>query len=208
MKKFYERYWRGSHYNELTNDLKNDFIYKWPILERLIPREPIRIVDFGCGNGMVLRNLRKLTPKSNFIGIDISAAAIKQAHQKNTDVKFFRVDDGDDIPLKSNSIDYILAGDVIEHVYDTESMFKEFYRILKKNGQILITTPYYGLIKNILIVLINFDLVFDPKGPHIRFFTKKSLTVSLMEVGFSIKKFGYFGRFFPISNAMYIMAQK
>ena len=194
MKNFYERYWQHFNNKRSKDSYQADFSYKWPAISKFIPNESQTILDFGCGNGTVLKNLRKISPDSDFIGVDISGEAITQARKKNPDVKFFRVDDGNKIPLKSKSVDFVFAGDVVEHVYDTETMFNEFYRILKNGGKILITTPYYGLIKTLIIVLVNFDLVFDPKGPHIRFFTKKSLLSALKIVGFKINKFGYFGR--------------
>jgi SAM-dependent methyltransferase len=45
------------------------------------------------------------------------------------------------IPVKNNSFDYILCTQVLEHLEYPELAFKEFYRILKKGGKIILTAP-------------------------------------------------------------------
>jgi 2-polyprenyl-6-hydroxyphenyl methylase/3-demethylubiquinone-9 3-methyltransferase len=87
-------------------------------------------------------------------------------------------------------------------------MFNEFSRILKKGGVILISTPYCGFFKNLAIAIINFELVYDPLGPHIRYYTRKSLENCLNLIGFRTLHFGVFGRFFPLSKGMYVLAKK
>lgn len=43
--------------------------------------------------------------------------------------------------LKSKSIDVAFAGDIIEHIIDTDKFITEVYRILKPNGIFILTTP-------------------------------------------------------------------
>ena len=204
MKPFYERYWVG-----LREVGALDHVFKLPVLEQLLPRDTKgSILDFGCGNGEVLRAVRNLNPRAKLTGVDISSEAIRQAKTKIGDVRYYKVPDGKNLPLTSSSIDFILSFDVIEHVYDTELAFSEFSRVLKPGGKILISTPYHGFIKNIIIAAFLFDTIYDPLGPHIRFFTKKSLCACLSRVGLVPLKVGYFGRFFPINNAMYVLAMK
>lgn len=44
------------------------------------------------------------------------------------------------IPVKSNSFDYILCTQVLEHLKEPHLAFKEFYRILKSGGKVFLTT--------------------------------------------------------------------
>jgi ubiquinone/menaquinone biosynthesis C-methylase UbiE len=46
-----------------------------------------------------------------------------------------------ELPIKSDYADFILCQEGIEHLADQYLLFKEFNRILKKNGHLLITTP-------------------------------------------------------------------
>lgn len=204
MATFYEKYW-----NEKKSDELSDFKYKWPIIKRLVTGESgLNFVDYGCGSGKVLKEISKLYPKNTYVGIDVSKSGLIRAKKNFSKGKYFLTSDGEKLPIKNKWADLILAADVIEHVYDVDTLLHEFYRILKPGGKIIITTPYHGLIKNLLISIVGFETVFDPIGPHIRFFTKKSMTNVLNKNDFTIKKIGFFGRFYPIYRGMYFIVSK
>lgn len=203
MSNFYEKYWKDK------NDFLSDFKLKWPILSFFIPKkEGVAIVDFGCGNGEILREIKKINSNSMLIGLDVSEEALRQAREKNSDADFFKIEDGDSFPIKNSSADFVFSSEVMEHVYDTQNAFEEISRILKSGGELLITVPYHGLIKNLILAILNFDSHFDPKGSHIRFFTKKSLISTLRGNNFKIEKIGYYGRFWPIPHSIYVLAKK
>lgn len=201
---FYEKFWK-----EHQNETLNDFFYKWPAIKKYLPKNrKITILDFGCGSGILFEKLKKLNPHSRLIGIDVSKEAIKLAREKFPNDNFYIIQDGQTFPISDKSIDFILATDVIEHVYETNKTLAEFYRILKPDGKLLLTTPYHGLIKNLIIVLFYFEKIFDPVEAHIRFYTKKSLFSVLKKYKFEIQKYNYFGRFYPLSRAILVLANK
>src|SRR6185369_7057776 len=199
---FYERYW-------IHQEVLEDFSYKWPVIKKVIPvNKKIRILDFGCGKGKIFGELLMLNPQAEIIGVDVSRKALDFTKKKFPKQKFYKISDGDKLPFQTNSFDFIIASDVLEHVYDTENVFSELARILKKNGKILISVPYNGKLKNTLITLFFYEFVFDPYSPHIRFFSKKSLRACLEKVSLKPLHWVYYGRFFPLSNGMYVLAQK
>ena len=201
---FYDRYWASQQ-----DGKPSDFVYKWPALEPLIPREPgVIILDYGCGTGEILRELRALNPGARYIGVDVSETALVTARAAVSEAMFHHVSDGQRVPVAAASVDFIFSSEVVEHVYDTEVIFTEFARLLRPGGRILITTPYHGLIKNLLLVTFAFDRHFDPKGPHVRFFSKRSLFSALRTVGLEPEIHGYYGRFYPISMGIYVLAHK
>jgi 2-polyprenyl-3-methyl-5-hydroxy-6-metoxy-1,4-benzoquinol methylase len=200
----YNSYWKFH-----KSQILDDFNYKWPTIIKLIPKnKEIRILDHGCGTGIIFQRLIKLNPKSTFFGVDISEYAIKTIKKRFPKYNFYNVGDNGKLPIKRNSVDLIISLDVIEHITATRDILSEFNRILKPDGELILSTPYHGVIKNLVLSIIGFEKVFDPYGPHIRFFTKKSLTQGLDQAGFKIKKFGVFGRFFPLSRGMFVVAQK
>ena len=204
MSRFYEEWWKN---NKLY--VQEDFSYKWPAIKPLLPKEEnIIFLDYGCGSGKILEEIISINPNNKYIGIDVSKEALKRAERKKINAKFYLTADGKRIPLKTGSIDFVTALDVIEHVYDTKTAFQEFHRILKRGGRIIISTPYHSLIKNLFIIFLGFEKVFDPLGHHIRFFTVQSLTRCMKLSGFKIEKIGYFGRFFPLWRGFYIVAKK
>jgi SAM-dependent methyltransferase len=206
MHSFYERYWRYRADEQLS---ERDFALKWPKLQSYIPRKRgITVVDFGCGNGELLAKMETLNPGASYIGLDLSAVALNSAAARYPQMKFHRIVESGEIPLESGSADFVLSSEVIEHIYDTENAFGEIARILRPGGRLLLTTPYHGLIKNLLTVTLGFDKHFDPLGPHIRFFSKRSLFVCLKRVGLEPLEHGYYGRFYPVPHSIVVLAEK
>ena len=204
-KQFYENYWKGQ------NDYLSDFSLKWPKLSKFIPLENnIMIVDFGCGNGKILSEIKKINSKAKLIGLDVSAIAIEQAKKDFSGIEFYKITDGERLPLDDGTTDFIFSSEVIEHIYDTENAFAEISRILKPNGKLLLTTPYHdhGFIKNLLITFFAFNKHFNPTGAHIRFFTKKILLDLLRKNGLKPLLIGYYGRIYPIPHSIYILTEK
>lgn len=201
---FYNEFYkkrRGKHLD--------DFSFKWPVLRKVLPlKDGQEVLDFGCGTGKITREIEKDFPKCKFSGVDVSNIAINIAKKRFPNHKFFTIEDGYRLPFKNDTFDFIIALDVVEHVYNTEKTFSELTRVLKHRGKILISTPYYGFIKNLLIITFGFDQVFNPMGQHIRFFSNKSLFSIVKSHGLKIISHGYYGRFYPISRGIYIVAEK
>jgi ubiquinone/menaquinone biosynthesis C-methylase UbiE len=201
---FYERYWFVR-----TSGKLDDFGRKWPVLRSFIPRGPKAVVlDYGCGDGEIIKELAAINPGACYIGADVSDTALARARTSLPDVSFHRIEREQQVPVPSASIDFIFCSEVIEHIYDTEAAFAEFARLLRPGGRVLITTPYHGLVKNLLLVSLAFDRHFDPKGPHVRFFSKRALFRCLRQAGLQPERHGYIGRFYPIPMAIYVLARK
>ena len=113
------------------------------------------------------------------------------------------------MPFKGNQFDCIFASEIIEHVLDTEAMFFEFNRVLKKNGYLIITTPEFAWLKRVFIALFLSDSYFYPFNPHIRFYSKKTLAEILKKFGFKIVHYQPDGSFFGLMpKGMLVVAKK
>ncbi len=202
MKNFYERYW-DTEPAELS-----DYRYKWPVLSQYIPRDSSTILDYGCGKGKILSDVSLLNKRGRLYGADISRTARTVSKHAVPRAKILEIDENQKVSLPDHSCDFVLSLDVIEHIYDTDKVFSEFRRLVKKDGYLLLSTPYYGVIKNIIISLIGFNVVYHPRSPHIRFYTMKSLLGLLHDYGFHEQRIGYYGRFSPVWRGMYVLAKK
>src|SRR5258708_20006 len=49
------------------------------------------------------------------------------------------------IPLETNSVDTVLCTDVLEHIRKPEELFSEMARILKPNGNLILTLPFISI---------------------------------------------------------------
>jgi 2-polyprenyl-3-methyl-5-hydroxy-6-metoxy-1,4-benzoquinol methylase len=113
-----------------------------------------------------------------------------------------------ELPFPPDSFDAVFCAEVIEHLLDPETMVRECHRVLRPSGIFFVTTPYHGLIKNLVIAAAAFERHFDPTGAHIRFFTSRSLRDLLVRSGFVGERVSYLGRFWPLWMDMVVYARK
>jgi ubiquinone/menaquinone biosynthesis C-methylase UbiE len=98
------------------------------------------VLDLGCNSGYGT-NLLAEECKS-IIGVDVSPEAIKTADLKyNKPNLEFQLVDGINLPFEDNSFDVIISFQVIEHLVDYDTYFKEVQRVLRLDGILLLTTP-------------------------------------------------------------------
>jgi SAM-dependent methyltransferase len=131
------------------------------------------VLDYGCGRGEFTEYLASLGFRA--VGVDLSPLAIRFNRRDFPHLEFVDLD-GDRVPLADGSFDAVWSSEVIEHVYDVHAVFAEFARLLRTGGRLIITTPYHGWLKNLLVITFGFERHFDVELQHIRFWTKRSLT--------------------------------
>lgn len=104
-------------------------------------------VDVGGGSGRLFRSLLSAQGGSpeRLILADFSISQMLPiaCDLSNKGPFYFLQADGLNLPLKDGSVDTIFCSEVIEHVYPDKSaaMTREFYRVLKPGGHLLLTTP-------------------------------------------------------------------
>lgn len=185
-------------YNSAEMTLAHKYLAN-AILKLLDPNKNKIILDVGCGNG-ALSNYLSFKGFSVY-GIDASQMGIKIANQTNPGKFFIHDLSSDAIPeeIKNIVFDTIISTEVIEHLYAPRNYIKFCQNILSKtnNGQLIISTPYHGYLKNVLLSLTgkmdaHFNVLWD--GGHIKFWSKSTLYALLHEFGFTIRKFIGVGR--------------
>ncbi len=124
-------------YDQVFQDIKvRKDEWKW-ISSHLTGSNDITLLDIGCGNGALLK---ELSPKLNCgIGVDISANILAQArllntHNKNLDFKQLT---GPILPVEDHSIDVVTS--LLSFRYlDWDPLMNEIKRVLKPGGKVLI----------------------------------------------------------------------
>ncbi len=204
----------GQFYEEFWSDRQPDTDHVHPcarqqikLLQKYAPAgQGRRALDVGCGSGHLTAVLGNLGYKA--IGVDISSMAIEVAKAKHPECEF-RVSPLDGpIPLDDESCDLVLCSEVIEHVFDVPGLLSDINRVTRPNGTFFVTTPYHGLLKNLVIAVANFAKHFDPFGGHIRFFDKASLGRGLREAGFNPEVWKGVGRIAPLHMSIFVRARK
>lgn len=155
-----------------------------------------RILDIGCGNG----SLSNLIAKQGYevIGIEDSISGVATANQNFPDCKFIHASVYD-IPYDAlgGAFDVVISAEVIEHLLYPRELIKSAKKCLKPNGTLILTTPYHGYLKNLILALTgkmdsHFTVTWD--GGHIKFFSVKTLEQLLHEENFMHHQFEFAGR--------------
>jgi 2-polyprenyl-3-methyl-5-hydroxy-6-metoxy-1,4-benzoquinol methylase len=145
------------------------------------------VLDVGCGNGWVAKKLIPLGKK--VISMDISSInpinSIRDVQHKN---HAGLIADVYNIPLKENSIDCIIAAEIMEHVPDPKTLIFALVKLLKNKGKLIITTPYNEKIEYYLCVHCNRP---TPRFAHLHSFNKENIKEYIPSTGviWSIKIF-------------------
>ncbi|QKJ30453.1 class I SAM-dependent methyltransferase [Mucilaginibacter mali] len=181
-----------------------------PLLTMLDKGVNTCILDLGCGNGYLANYL--LTQGFNVYGTDASAQGIAIAAKTNPDRFFLQDLSTGELPaaLQSLKFDTIISTEVIEHLYDPEAFINFCKSCLKANGQIIISTPYHGYLKNLVLALFNkWDTHANPLwlGGHIKLWSASTLSKLLTNAGFEVITFKGCGRIPYLWKSMIIKAR-
>ncbi len=157
------------------------------------------VLDVGCGDGY----LCDLLDKHGFYiaGSEIDPKRVSAAVEAAGHLKFYNlgVQDNPAAILRDHpdKFDAVVSTEVIEHLYAPRQLPQFASQVLKPNGYLIISTPYHGYMKNMVISLLNkWDHHHTAlwEGGHIKFWSKKTITSLLKENGYEITRIIGVGR--------------
>lgn len=187
--------------------------FLYPTLARLLKGRKDRVIlDIGCGNGEMTNRLIK--DGYNVYGIDASISGIEVANKSNPGRFFTQNVNSKLLPKEIRDIEFdlIISTEVIEHLYDPRG-YVEFCRNIllpSKEGEMIISTPYHGYLKNIVLAISgkmdsHFTALWD--GGHIKFWSVKTITTLLREFDFKVVEFKGSGRVPYLWKSMFVRAK-
>jgi SAM-dependent methyltransferase len=153
----------------------------------LLPKGDNKVLEIGCGTGSTGQKLKSEGKASEVIGVEIMAWAAKEAEGK-----FDKVICGDieiiDLPFEKDYFDYVIAGDVFEHLGDPWAVLRKISFFIKKDGYVVASIPnirHWHIIRDIVL---KGEWSYEKQGildeTHLRFFTKKSIIKLFENNGF------------------------
>jgi methionine biosynthesis protein MetW len=152
-----------------------------------------KVLDLASGNSIV-GSFWASQYGADVTALDLSEAALNDARRRGVKTVIGSVEDK--LPFKSATFDTVFWGDNIEHVFAPESILKEIYRVLKKGGRVILSTPNQSYWRYRLYMLLRGELPRtegDVNKPwaweHIRFFSPKIIQELLESIGFKQTKF-------------------
>ena len=112
-----------------------DWKSSYDTLRNLGPKHRL-VLDVGCGDGR--KTIIHKDVNEVLIGLDVSFKRLREAKLKG--ILVVR-SDATKLPVKNGSLDAILSSHVIEHIKKDLAFINEIYRVLKKSGCAILTTP-------------------------------------------------------------------
>jgi len=174
-----------------------------------------RVLDVGCGNGIISRGVGKEGYQVH--GIDISEKAIEKAKALTTlpNVTFDNIS-AEQLVADGNKFDAVICSEVLEHLNHPQKLLKVLYDSLRDNGLLIVTVPNGRGPREMFVtkpiirmqqknnwmwrMLPKIKRLLGYSGTtvqsdaedltHVQFFTKKSLESLAVTNNFKIIKFG------------------
>ena len=147
--------------------IKNNIIKSLKLNNKEKPLKKVKILDIGCGGGLLTEPMKKLG--ADVVGIDASEKNIKIAklHSKknNLDIKYLCVSPENFITKEK--FDVILNMEIVEHVEDIDFFLKSSSKLLKKGGIMFVATLNKTL-KSYLFAIVGAEYILKwlPIGTH------------------------------------------
>lgn len=96
------------------------------------------LLDCGCSDGGTTLKFATKIGTQNIFGMEVVKELIDKARKREINVR--QADLNDIFPFKNESIDVLIANQVIEHLYNTNNFISEIYRVLRRGGYAVIST--------------------------------------------------------------------
>lgn len=172
----------NKYYNNINHDVLN-----------VIPVDAHTLLEVGCAAGPLAYAYKKINPNCYYTGVELSDSAAQKASNILDKVIVGNVEKMDNkaLNIKTQSLDCIIYGDVLEHLYDPWKLLAKHKPLIKPNGTIIACIPNIAH-WSIVASLIHGKFIYKDSGimdrTHIRFFTENSIMEMFHKTGYHVNK--------------------
>ncbi len=169
-----------------------------------------KVLDLGCGNGALVNDL--VTAGFQLVGCDPSESGIFHAREAVLKAKFYQLGVYDDpAKIEEDNFDVVVSTEVVEHLFYPRYLPRFAGTKLKSGGIVIVSTPYHGYLKNLILSLTNkwdshHTALWD--GGHIKFWSCRTLSTLLEEEGFRFEQFIGCSRIPYLWKSMVVVGRK
>lgn len=165
--------------------------------------------ELGCGNGSVANQMAN--QGWSVTGVDPSTEGIAQVKARYPHLQLEEGSAYDDLVGKFGTFPVVTSLEVVEHVYAPRKYAATLFSLLEPGGTAIVSTPYHGYWKNLVLAITgkmdaHFTALWD--HGHIKFWSIRTLTQLLREVGFTDIHFTRVGRIPVLAKSMIVIARR
>ncbi len=146
------------------------------------------VLDVMCRSAKAEEYYNQKRKNLRFASMDVSSRLLKEANKRftrnNIKGELFKLTSLD-IPFKDNTFDNVISYETIEHLPDPGKIISEFSRVLKKEGEFIMSCPNTSW--DWIHSLVAFLGIHHSEGPH-RFVPRNEIIYHLRKAGFRILK--------------------
>ena len=156
----------------------------------------LRLLDAGCGDGVLLKVLTNLKGFEVY-GVDYSPLRVGRA-QANVPEAIVSQGDLRNLHFEDDFFDVVILSQVLEHIPEDVPVLKSLARVLKRDGILILGVPNEGCF---IAQLRNkyFESIISRTTDHVNFYTEKTIGEKIAQAGLSIEKLMRENFFFPHS---------
>ena len=147
--------------------IKENIIKSFNLEQKRTPLKNIKILDIGCGGGLLSEPMSRLG--AEVTGIDASKKNISVAklHAKKNNLNINYICSSPEKLKTTKKFDVILNMEIVEHVEDVNFFLKSCSRLLKKNGIMFVATLNKTL-KSYIFAIVGAEYILRwlPIGTH------------------------------------------
>jgi methionine biosynthesis protein MetW len=172
------------------------------MLRLFTPQGGGRLLDIGCGDGVHTRVIRDYIGAEQAVGLDISAARLRFGQRQGLAVVVGDLDQGL-TSMRDSSFDVIHCGEVIEHLFNPDSLLRGIARLLKPGGYAVLSTPNLASWRNRIALMLGWQpfwsevstevVIGNPRCwgqpcGHLRLFTPRALLALSAHHGLKVER--------------------
>jgi len=157
------------YFDYLVKRSKLSFLLRKFLYKSIVKEFRGKALDVGCGLGELLELYK------NSYGVDSNPFVVEYCKSKK--LKCF-LGNAYKTPFRNGMFNTVICSHLIEHLDKPSVAFKEFKRVLRKNG--------------LLIIIVPNKKGYQRDKTHVKYWNEKNLTGILKKFNFKIKKVIYF----------------
>lgn len=181
--------------SKLKSTLPLYFTSRREILAEEVREKGNTVLDVGCASGAFGAGLKAIGKANVVYGIEINADVAEHA-QDNIDhvmVADLNLLTADMLYEQWGRVeyDYVVFGDVLEHLVDPERLMRSLASFLGPHGKFIISVPNVRNFSVLVDLVFNGDWRYSESGildkTHLRFYTRRSFNRLIDDLGFDIE---------------------